>query len=156
MAHRNKIIATAAALAVAAVAAAAALAGGSGPARTLTFVARAESNNIAFDDLGAKSPHGPDIGDVIAFTHALLADGKPVGLVHLAAIGVDHKRHLSQAFGTIVLQGGTINISGLVPETPRFTLVVAGGTGSFTGARGTVTISTPGHTSTLIINLAAS
>jgi len=156
MAHRNKIIVTAAALAVAAAVAAAAVAGGSGPARTLTFVSRAEPNNIAFDDLGAKSPQGPDIGDLLAFTHDLLANGKPTGLVHLAAVGVDHKRHLSEAFGTIVLQGGTINLSGLVPQAPRFTLAVAGGTGTYTGARGTVTISTPGHTSTLTINLAAS
>ena len=156
MAHRSKILVTAAALAVAAVAAAAALGGGSGPARTLTFVARAEPNNLAFDDLGTKSPQGPDIGDLVAFTHDLLANGKPVALVHLAAIGVDHNRHLSEAFGTIVLQGGTINVSGLVPQTPRFTLAVAGGTGSYTGARGTVTISTPGHTSTLTVNLAAS
>jgi hypothetical protein len=86
----------------------------------------------------------------------LLGNGKPTGLVHLAAIGVDHKRHLSEAFGTIVLQDGTINVSGLVPQTPRFTLAVTGGTGSYTGARGTVTISTPSHASTLTINLAAS
>src|SRR3954453_18781467 len=67
------------------------------PATTIRLVAHDEAGNQAFDDLGAPSPDGPDIGDLVAFTQTLTQDGRAAGLVHVSAVGVDHERHLSQA-----------------------------------------------------------
>jgi hypothetical protein len=119
----------------------------------LVFTAHDEPGNVAFADLGAKSKQGPDIGDVLAFTQTLVAHGKAVGLVHLAAIGVDHRRHLTQATGTVVLANGTLAVAGAVPQSPLFSLAVLGGTGAYAGARGTLTVRTPAHTSTITIAL---
>jgi hypothetical protein len=90
---------------------------------------------------------------VLAFTQTLVAHGKAVGLVHLAAIGVDHRRHLTQATGTVVLANGTLAVAGAVPQSPLFSLAVLGGTGAYAGARGTLTVRTPAHTSTITIAL---
>ena len=75
------------------------------------------------------------------------------GLLHLAAVGVDHRRHLTQAEGTVVLTGGTIEVAGLVPQTPHFTLAITGGTGTYIDSRGTLTVTTPKHTSRITITL---
>jgi hypothetical protein len=121
--------------------------------QTLTFTAHDEPGNFALDDLGAKSTQGPDLGDVLAFTQTLAAAGETVGAVHLAAIGVDHRRHLTQATGTVVLRHGSIAVAGVVPQSHLFTLAVVGGTGAYAGARGTLTVRTPAHTSTVTIAL---
>jgi hypothetical protein len=122
--------------------------------RTLVFSEHEERGNFALDDLGAKSTRGPDIGDVLAFTHVLKAHGSTAGVIHLSAIGVDHRRHLTEANGTVVLRNGTIDVAGVVPQSPLFSLAVVGGTGAYVGARGTLTVSTPAHTSTITIALA--
>lgn len=120
----------------------------------LVFTARDEPGNFALDDLGSKSTYGPDIGDVIAFTQTLTKAGKSAGVLHLAAIGVDHRRNLTQATGTVVLPGGTVDVAGLVAQSHLFALAVVGGTRSYVGAHGTLTVSTPAHTSTITITLA--
>lgn len=101
-----------------------------------TYVAHDEAGNSAFVDLGDPSPQGPDIGDLVAFTQTLTRDGKQVGLAHVAAVVVDHKRHLSQANGTLQIPGGTVEVAGTVTMASRFTLAVTGGTGRYIGARG--------------------
>lgn len=101
-----------------------------------TYVAHDEDGNSAFVDLGDPSPHGPDIGDLVAFTQTLTRGGKQVGLAHVAAVVVDHKRHLSQANGTLQIPGGTVEVAGTVTMASRFTLAVTGGTGRYIGARG--------------------
>ena len=101
-----------------------------------TYVGHDEAGNMAFVDLGDPSPHGPDLGDLVAFTQTLTLGGKRVGLAHVAAVVVDHRRHLSQASGTLTLQGGTVEVAGIVTMTSRFTLAVTGGTGRYTGAAG--------------------
>ena len=126
---------------------------GTAGATKLVFIAHDEPGNVAFADLGAKSKHGPDIGDVLAFTQTLVAQGKPAGVVHLAAIGVDHRRHLTQATGTVVLAKGTIAVSGVVPQSHLFSLAVVGGTGTYADAHGTLTVRTPAHTSTITVAL---
>jgi hypothetical protein len=120
---------------------------------TLKFVARDEPGNEAFDDLGTKSPNGPDIGDVLAFTQSLTVDGAVVGQIHVAAVGVDHQRHLSQANGTIVLAGGTVEVVGVVPMTPTFTLAVVGGTGRYADQTGTLSINATGTDQALTLQL---
>lgn len=134
------------------VAASVSLAGTAG-ARTLVFTMHDEPGNFALDDLGAKSTSGPGIGDVLAFTQTLTAGGTKAGVVHLAAVGVDHRRHLTQAAATVVLAGGTIEVAGVVPQAPRFTLAVVGGTGAYVGSSGTLAVTTPGHTSRMTITL---
>ena len=136
---------------------AAAASGALKPARpdavTLTFIARDEPGNEAFDDLGTKSPNGPDIGDVLAFTQSLTVDGTMVGQIHVAATGVDHQRHLSHANGTIVLADGTVEVAGIVPMTPTFTLAVVGGTGRYVADTGTLSIDAAGTAQTLTLHL---
>lgn len=121
--------------------------------RTLIFAAHDEAGNFALDDLGAKSTNGPDIGDLLALTQTLTANGRTAGVLHLTAVGVDHRRHLTQAEGTVVLNGGTIEVAGLVPQTPHFTLAITGGTGTYIDSRGTLTVTTPQHTSRITITL---
>jgi hypothetical protein len=108
----------------------------SSPRTVLSFVAHDDAGNMAFEDLGAPSPNGPDLGDVVAFTQGLTSNGKAVGRISNAAIGVDHKRHLFQASGTIVLATGQINVAGLVSMGHQFRLAVIGGQGHYTGANG--------------------
>lgn len=120
---------------------------------TLRFVAHDEPGNEAFDDLGAKSPNGPDIGDLLAFTQTLTRDGRVVGQIHVAAVGVDHKRQLSHADGTLVLAGGDIEVAGIVSPTPTFTLAVVGGTGAYTGETGTLVFDESGSQQTLTLHL---
>ncbi len=103
---------------------------------TLQFTAHDEPGNQSVDDLGTPSPDGPDIGDLIAFTQTLTRNGQSAGLVHVAAIVVDHQRHLSHADGTIELPQGTIEVAGIVAQTPTITLAVTGGTGRYIGATG--------------------
>lgn len=122
-------------------------------ATTMRFVTHDEVGNEAFDDLGAPSPNGPDIGDLLAFTQTLTQDGKAAGLVHVSAVGVDHKRHLSQASGTLVLHDGDIEIAGIVPMTPSFTLIITGGTGKYAGHTGTLDFHLTGNTQTLTVHL---
>ena len=107
---------------------------------TLQFVAVDQPGNMAMEDLGAKdaSDQGPDIGDLLAFTQTLQRNGKNAGEVHVFAVGVDHTQHLSEATGTVVLADGTIQIAGIVPQSPAFTLAVVGGTGHYLGDTGTM------------------
>ena len=106
---------------------------------TLVFTSRDEPGNLALEDLGVKSaPGGADLGDVVAFTKTLLRDNRPVGQVHVAAVGVDHTRHLSEATGTFALSDGSIQVAGIVAMTPKFTLAVTGGTGAYAGDTGTM------------------
>lgn len=121
---------------------------------TLAFVAQDEPGNMTLEDLGRKSaPGGPDLGDLLAFTQTLTVSGKPVGKAHVFAVGVDHKLHLSEATGTISLSDGTIQIGGLVSMSPKFTLVVTGGTGAYAGDAGTVDFSASASTQHLTVHL---
>jgi hypothetical protein len=121
---------------------------------TLAFVATDEDGNMVTEDLGDKSAQGgPDIGDLLAFTQTLSVDGKDVGRAHVAAIGVDHIKHLSQINGTLVLADGDIEVGGIVPQDPTFTLAITGGTGAYVGAAGTMDFALNGDTQTLTAHL---
>ncbi len=148
-----KLVIAILAVAAASVIAIAANSASAAQTRTLTFNTQEEEGNFVLEDLGSKSATPPDIGDVLAFTQTLTSHGHRAGLVHLTAIGTDHTRHLTEAQGTITLAGGTIQFAGLVPQTPRFTLPILAGTGTYAHDHGTITISTPNHTSALTIHL---
>lgn len=121
---------------------------------TLAFTGRDEQGNMALEDLGAKSaPGGPDLGDVLAFTQTLTLGGKPAGQAHVVAVGVDHKRHLSEATGTITLRAGTIQLGGVVSMGSRFSLAVTGGTGAYAGDTGTIDFDASGGAQKLTVHL---
>jgi hypothetical protein len=122
-------------------------------ARTLSFVATDIDGNSVTIDLGHKNPGEPDIGDLVAFTQDLAADGKNVGQVHVIAAVVDHTQHLSEATGTIVLKNGSIQLAGVVAMDPKFTLTVTGGTGDYVGATGTMDFDASGDAQTMTVRL---
>lgn len=149
---------TAAALAVSAAALTVGALGLEGPATaahqtTLHFAAHDVKGQLAFDDLGAPSKRGPDIGDVLAFTQKLTRAGHTAGRISNTAVGVDHVRHLFQANGTIVLAHGTIEYAGLVSQGSQFVLAVTGGTGRYTSSSGTVSFTFPGHRQLITVTL---
>ncbi len=150
-----KLVIAILAVAAASIVAIAATSASAAKTRTLTFTTREEPGNFVLEDLGSKSASPPDIGDVLAFTQTLTSHGHPAGLVHLTAIGTDHTRHLTEAQGTITLAGGTIQFAGLVPQSPRFTLPILAGTGTYAPDHGTITISTPDRISTISIHLSS-
>ena len=121
---------------------------------TLEFVAADEPDNMAVEDLGAKSaPGGPDLGDLLAFTQTLTRDGKRVGQVHVVAVGVDHKRQLSEATGTIMLDDGSIQLAGIVATDPTFMLTVTGGTRAYADQIGTMAFDGSGNVQKMTVHL---
>jgi hypothetical protein len=120
---------------------------------TLSFIATDIDGNHVTIDLGHKNPGKPDIGDLIAFTQNLATNGKNVGQVHVIAAVVDHKQHLSEATGTIVLKDGTIQLAGIVSMEPKFSLTVTGGTGKYLGATGTMAFDASGNDQTMTVEL---
>lgn len=108
---------------------------------TRTFVAVDESGNYALDDIGPGSAADQmDIGDVLALTQTLTRGGHSVGQIHVAGIGVDHTRNLTQSTGTLALADGSVDFAGLVPQTSHFVLPVTAGTGRYAGYEGSVTL----------------
>ena len=120
-------------------------------ARTLTFVGRPEPGNLSIEQVAKGSPES--LGNIVAFTSELLDGGKRAGEVHLASVGVDRYKHLSQATGTVTLPNGTIAFVGLVSQLNNSTLAVVGGTGAYAAAHGTLTVATNGQSNTVTIKL---
>lgn len=120
---------------------------------TTTMRFAAHDGQFAMDDLGDPSPHGPGMGDVVVLTQRLTQHGKTVGKVRDAAVGVDGRKHLFQANGTLTLEHGTITGSGLVTQTSHFVLAVTGGTGKYLGARGKIAFDFPGGKQLLTVTL---
>ena len=71
----------------------------------------------------------------------------------VTAIGVDGKKNLFQANGTLSLAHGTITFSGLVAQTPHFVLAVTGGTGKYVDAGGKIAFDFPGKKQLLTVTL---
>lgn len=109
---------------------------------------------MAMVDLGAKSPDGPDIGDMVSFTQDLSQNGKVVGQVHVSSVVVDHQKKLSESNATMVLDGGTIQLAGLVSMDPAFTLTITGGTGKYLGATGVMDFDGSGQAQLMKVTLA--
>ena len=147
------------AVAAAALLGGGAYAGGHGPAHTYHYVAQPEDGNFAQVDLGPASAHDgsgqqeQDISDVIAFTESLTRDGRAAGQIHVAGIGVDHLRGLTQVTATISLADGTVALEGVVTQEPRSTLAVVGGTGRYAGASGTLALDFTGPQEQLTLTL---
>lgn len=118
-----------------------------------TYTAHDQKGNLAFEDLGSPSKHGPDLGDLLAFTQTLTRGGDRVGRVSNVAVGVDARRRLFHATGTVTLANGTVEYSGLVSQTSHFVMAVTGGTDAYVGARGTVAFDNRRGRQTLTVTL---
>ncbi|MFY9916364.1 MAG: hypothetical protein WAK18_16950 [Nocardioidaceae bacterium] len=118
------------------------------------FVAHDIAGNMALDDLADPQGGGPGLGDMLAFSQRLSRAGKTVGRVSNVAVGVDARRNLFHATGTLSLARGTVEFGGLVSQTSHFVLAVTGGTGMYNGARGTLVFSQSGNRQILTLNLA--
>jgi hypothetical protein len=116
-----------------------------------TYVAHDQKRNLAFEDLGSPSKHGPDLGDILAFTQTLTLHGTRVGRVSNVAVGIDHRRHLFHATGTVFLSDGNVEFAGIVSQTPHFEMSVTGGTGAYVGATGTIVFDSEHGSQTLTI-----
>jgi hypothetical protein len=122
-------------------------------ARILAFIDREEPGNLTVEHLGSAGSGGVGLGDVIAFTHDLIRDGKKIGEIHLAGTGTTTGDPLTEANATLVLPDGSIQVAGVVPEQPRFVLAVVGGTGDFAGSTGTFDFDASGNAPTITVHL---
>jgi len=102
------------------------------------YVAHDVAGQLAMADLADPKDGQPGIGDELAFTQRLTRRGRTIGRVSNVAFGVDARRDLFQANGTMVLPHGKITFAGLVSQRPHFSLAVTGGTGAYRGATGKV------------------
>lgn len=85
-------------------------------------------------------PAGPSAGDGLVFTERLLdAHGRVVGSDAASCVRLFDQRSLCT--GTYVLPGGQLMVQLLQPgPTGVYTQAVTGGTGRYSGARGTVVV----------------
>lgn len=118
--------------------------------RTLTLIEQDESS--AFADTGAKSPNrrNPRFsgGDLHVFTSAVFNHANVrIGRLYAHCVAVrggrSFVRALFQCTGTFVLRDGTIVVNAAFrgnQDDEDVRLAVTGGTGSYEGARGSVTV----------------
>lgn len=117
-------------------------------ASSLTFVTKQQAFSQV--DVGKK---GFSVGDSFIFVEQLLANGKTVGHDRVICTHVANAHAGGDSCtGTVMLDGGTIQLAGLASEGP-FTVAVVGGTGSYTGARGSARIASQGAKGSLAISL---
>jgi hypothetical protein len=142
--QRLAVIITAACAAIVAVVA---LVGSSGaqqpgpPAGTLELVSREGETRFTFVD---NPPRREERAGDLFMINARLRDvsGRPVGRLHASfAETQPPPRVVAQGSATFILGNGQIMVSGPIVDRPgdrTDTLAVVGGTGAYTGARGTL------------------
>jgi hypothetical protein len=81
-------------------------------------------------------------GDQILITQRLRnASNRRVGRVHASFAITPGRRSAAQGSGTFILRNGRIVVTGIVDERGRTdTLAIVGGSGAYTGARGTLVV----------------
>jgi hypothetical protein len=141
---RTALIATAGVLGTAAILAASA-AGGARHTWTMSFDAQQTSTHFVDN-----APKGESPGDAISFTDTLRQHGAAVGFAEASGTLVDAKRDANELQGTFNLRDGQIMIGGIsLGNAAIQTFAIVGGTGRYQGARGTVSIRTGAHRSTI-------
>jgi hypothetical protein len=144
---RATLIALASALASAAVLAATAT--GAAQKQAWTVVLNARQTATHFVD---NAPKGESPGDAISFTDTLRQHGAVVGFAEVTGTLVDHGRDANELQGTIQLAKGQIMIGGIsLGQAPTQTFAILGGTGRYEGARGSATIHTGAHATTITL-----
>ena len=146
MSHRTSRLTTAAAVLAAAAGGGAALAQqppSAATGTTLTLAAKPTGGSGL--DLGRK---GVSIGDQF-FEHGTLSDaaGHGAGRFQLVTqlVAGSAKHGTEQNEFTLFLAGGQIAVSGGHATSSRFTMPIIGGTGDYTGARGTLSVEPGAH-----------
>jgi hypothetical protein len=147
--QRRSTVVAAAAIAVAAATSVAAV-GASGQAGSQTIEVTQVDQAFKFEDVSPKGgPAKPFTqGDAFVIGGKLLKGGKTVGKDNLVCTTTQPGRKGgSLCEGTIVLSGGQITFSGYntVADAPSTVFAVTGGTGSYSGASGTVTAKDKGN-----------
>lgn len=143
---RTKFIAVAGVLATAAVFATAAT---SASRQSWTMVFDAQQTATHFVD---NAPKGESPGDAISFTDTLRQRGAVAGFAEASGTLVDQKRDANELQGTFDLPNGQIMINGIsLGQAPTQTFAIVGGTGRYEGARGTASIRTGAHGTTIIM-----
>jgi hypothetical protein len=101
-------------------------------------------------DVGKK---GFSIGDSFIFSEQLLQGGKAVGYDHVVCThAADWPRSAEHCSGTVTLGASQLILAGDARRGP-FTVAIVGGTGRYTGARGTADIASEGARGTLTVHL---
>jgi hypothetical protein len=99
---------------------------------------QAAGGGLKFIDNAPKARHQFDFspGDIVIVSRDLFArNGRRVGSLRLACIATDATTQ--QCNGTEALTGGTLELAGASVPKPRTAVAVIGGTGAYSGARGT-------------------
>src|SRR4051794_38220108 len=115
---------------------------------TLSFVTH--QREFTQVDAGKK---GFSIGDSFIFSERLVQGGEQAGVDHVVCVhAANWPSSAEYCSGTISLGNGTLVLSGQARRGP-FTIAVVGGTGSYTGARGSAKVASHGSSGTLTITL---
>ena len=102
---------------------------------TLSLIAVDIPKSVRPVDVGAR---GESPGDAIFFRETLIRDGRRAGSSEVMCVSVS--RDLGRCHGTLRLGGGTLEASGGTHFGGRFNLPVVGGTGTYAGASGVLTV----------------
>jgi hypothetical protein len=115
----------------------------SGQSRTLRLVEK--GGGLKFVDNLPRAKHQYDFsaGDIVIVSRTLYTQqGARAGSLRVVCVATDPTTQ--QCNGTETLARGTLEVAGISTPAPRTTVAVIGGTGAYTGARGT-SISTDRH-----------
>jgi hypothetical protein len=91
--------------------------------------------------LNLSGKHGGGIGDLTIFNQPAYTGssvGKRIGSGVVTIISLSKTQ--AQLHADLILPGGTIDAAGVEQQSNPFTLAVTGGTGTYQGARGDVTV----------------
>lgn len=97
-------------------------------------------------------PKGPSLGDTFQSHAALLwPGGAPAGSVHLSGVGTTKRGGILT--GVLRTPAGDIAFQNFTLDVDNTTFAVTGGTGSYTGAAGTVATRTPPGARTVTVTV---
>jgi hypothetical protein len=151
-----KRLAVVIAAACAAIVSAAVVVGSSGaqqpgpPTGTLELVALDREASFKFIDVPPRRRESA--GDQFILNERLRDNSnRPVGRAHAAFVNTPGKPSAAQGSGTFVFGNGQVVVTGVVDERGRTdTMAVVGGSGAYTGARGTLLITEARRTTTFL------
>ena len=112
-----------------------ATASATGPVQTMTLTTLDIPRSEVYVDAGAK---GESVGDTVIFRETLLRNGRKAGTVSIMCVATS--RSTSRCWGTLRMSGATLDAAGDVLFAKTFSLPVVGGTGTYAGASGELTI----------------
>jgi hypothetical protein len=110
------------------------------PTGTLQLEQRDRDVRFRFVDVHPRR-RGVAVGDSFVITGAVRDQGgNRAGRVQAVLVVTNARREQAEVSGTFVLSGGSISVSGAETRARVDEFAVTGGTGSYMGARGTLTL----------------